>query len=230
MNIHQFIQVAGVIDQEEADLLVNAGVEFLGFPLRLPVNREDLSEEEAAKIIRNLPSEAHGVLICYLDSANEIIQFCDKLGTRMIQLHGEVAGDELRRVKSERDDIVILKSLVTGLHSRDELRQIISTTHRYVDGYITDTFDPETGASGATGLVHDWSLSRELVEASPRPVILAGGLHAGNVKAAIEAVGPAGVDAHTGLEGADGRKDRDKVKQFVEEAREGFRSVARYDS
>ena len=44
MRFHQFIQVAGVIDQEEADLLCGCGVRFLGFPLRLPVHREDLSE------------------------------------------------------------------------------------------------------------------------------------------------------------------------------------------
>ena len=47
MRFHQFIQVAGVIDQEEADLLCGCGVRFLGFPLRLPVHQEDLGEEDA---------------------------------------------------------------------------------------------------------------------------------------------------------------------------------------
>jgi phosphoribosylanthranilate isomerase len=53
-------------------------------------------------------------------------------------------------------------------------------------------------------------------------VILAGGLTADNVRAAIAAVRPAGVDAHTGVEGPDGRKDPALVRRFVAEARRGF--------
>ena len=45
INFNQFIQVAGVIDQQEADMLIGCGVNFLGFPLRLPVNKEDLTED-----------------------------------------------------------------------------------------------------------------------------------------------------------------------------------------
>jgi phosphoribosylanthranilate isomerase len=92
-----------------------------------------------------------------------------------------------------------------------------------VDAYITDTFDPETGASGATGKTHDWRVSRRVVGQSPRPVILAGGLTPANVRDAILAVRPAGVDAHTGLEDASGRKSGEKVKKFVGGAREAFR-------
>ncbi len=42
-NFKEFIQVAGVIDRREADLIINSGVNYLGFPLRLPVNKEDLT-------------------------------------------------------------------------------------------------------------------------------------------------------------------------------------------
>jgi phosphoribosylanthranilate isomerase len=61
------------------------------------------------------------------------------------------------------------------------------------------------------------------VELSPRPVILAGGLTPANVREAIAAVRPAGVDVHTGVEDASGRKDLAKVLAFVAEARAGFR-------
>jgi hypothetical protein len=54
MDIKDLIQVAGVIDQPEAELFVKSGVRYLGFPLRLPVHHEDLSEKEASTIIRNL--------------------------------------------------------------------------------------------------------------------------------------------------------------------------------
>ena len=59
------IQIAGVIDQAEADMLVRLGATLLGFPLRLTVHREDLSESAAAAIIRQLPPACPGVLITY---------------------------------------------------------------------------------------------------------------------------------------------------------------------
>jgi phosphoribosylanthranilate isomerase len=57
-------------------------------------------------------------------------------------------------------------------------------------------------------------------------VILAGGLTPANVRQAIAAVRPAGVDVHTGVEDATGRKSREKVLAFVAEATAGFRKGA----
>jgi len=105
------------------------------------------------------------------------------------------------------------------------LQEAVDRFAPLVDAFITDTFDPATGASGATGKTHDWTVSRRLVERSPKPVILAGGLTAGNVRDAIRTVRPAGVDVHTGVEGSDGRKRRDLVHTFVAEARAGFASL-----
>jgi phosphoribosylanthranilate isomerase len=112
-----------------------------------------------------------------------------------------------------------------GLHPIEKLLELVTHTTLYVDAYITDTFDPPTGASGATGKNHDWRVSRQLVRQSPRPVILAGGLNPGNVRDAILAVRPAGVDAHTGLEDVSGRKSEERVRKFVSEAQEAFRLI-----
>lgn len=92
----------------------------------------------------------------------------------------------------------------------------------YVDAFITDTFDPDTGASGATGKTHDWEISRRLVELSPKPVILAGGLNPENVAEAIDFVNPAGVDSHTGVENESGRKDADKIRLFMKNSLRAF--------
>ena len=220
------IQIAGVCDLKEARLLMDAGVRWLGFPLRLTVNKEDLSEEEAAAIIRVLPAGVHGVLITYLARADEILAFCGKLGARVVQLHGDVAVEELRAVKRRDPGLAVFKSLVVREGNEDALRRMVAETAPFVDAYITDTFNPATGQEGATGLVHDWSISRRLVENSPRPVILAGGLTADNVADAIFAVRPAGVDSHTGVEGPDGRKSADQVIRFVSEARLAFMKTA----
>jgi phosphoribosylanthranilate isomerase len=58
-------------------------------------------------------------------------------------------------------------------------------------------------------------------------VILAGGLTPENVRQAILAVKPAGVDTHTGVEDTCGKKDRDKVKRFVEQAHSAFALIHR---
>jgi phosphoribosylanthranilate isomerase len=223
MDFKDAIQVAGVIDQAEAELLVDCGVRYLGFPLRLPVHREDLSEREAAAIIRNLKPPARAVLITYLNQAGEIVEFCHALSASIVQLHGEIDPSELRRIKEREPNLTIIKSLVVGLHPIERLLDLVQRSAPSVDAYITDTFDPKTGACGATGKNHDWAVSRQLVRHSPRPVILAGGLTPGNVRDAILAVRPAGVDSHTGLEDASGRKSEEKVKRFVSEAQEAFR-------
>ena len=219
------IQIAGVIDAAEADMLQRCGVRYLGFPLRLPVHREDLSEKQAAAIIKSLAAPAFGVLITYLDRASEIAAFCDALGARIVQLHGEIERDELKRLKILDPNLTVIKSLVIGMRDDRALEAMLRELTPFVDAFITDTFDPNTGASGATGKTHDWRVSRRLVELADRPVILAGGLTPENVKRAILEVRPAGVDSHTGVEDTSGRKSREQVEKFLSEANEAFEIV-----
>ena len=219
------IQIAGVIDASEAQMLQQSGVRYLGFPLRLPVHREDLTEEAAAAIIKSLAPPVFGVLITYLDKANEIAAFSRALGARIVQLHGEIDRDELKRLKTLEPNLTVIKSLVIGMRDDKALEATLSELSPFVDAFITDTFDPKTGASGATGKTHDWSVSRRLVELADRPIILAGGLTPANVKRAILEVRPAGVDSHTGVEDSSGHKSREKVQEFLAEAYEAFELV-----
>ena len=223
-----FIQIAGVKDAAEARLLIECGVRYIGFPLRLTVHREGLSEEEAAAIIRSLQPPTQGVLITYLHDAIEISYFCQQLGTSIVQLHGAITRAELSRLKTLAPHLSVIKSLIVRGDNLAELEALVSELTPYVDAFITDTFDPATRACGATGKVHDWTISRKLAELSPRPVILAGGLNPANVQAAIRAVCPAGVDVHTGVEDRSGRKSRPLVEAFVAEARAGFRALAEH--
>lgn len=220
------VQAAGIIDEEEARLLMRCGVKYLGFPLRLGYHKEDLTEEYAAQIIKSLPPPFFGVLITYLDTAADIVDFCRYTGASIVQLHGDISREELIKVKELNSGLSVIKSLVVTGSNSEELTMLIKATHPYVDAYITDTFDPDTGAMGATGKTHDWQVSRNLVLTSPRPVILAGGLNPDNVKEAILQVKPAGVDVHTGIENSSGRKDFDLVRKFVEEAAAGFKLIA----
>jgi phosphoribosylanthranilate isomerase len=201
-------------------------VRYLGFPLRLPVNQEDLSEEATAELIAEFPPGVKGVLITYLDRAEGVIAFCRKLGVDMVQLHGPIAPEELAKIRTAWPALVVIKSLIVRGDNLDELKELIAESAPYVDAYITDSFDTQTGAEGATGKTHDWAIDRVLVEQSPKPVILAGGLDADNVREAILTVRPFGVDVHTGIEGADGRKDAALTRRFVAEAKAGFAAIA----
>ena len=216
------IQVAGIRDRAEAALIQECGIRYLGFPLRLPVNPEDLTEAEAAAIIHSFRPPVRGVLITYLGDADAIASFCRTLGARMVQLHGDISAVELARLRELDPGLTIIKSLVVGMHPMSLLERLVIELGPLVDGFLTDTYAPDTGAAGATGRTHDWGLSRRLVELSARPVILAGGLTPTNVGQAIAVVRPAGVDVHTGVENATGRKDRAKLLAFVAEASAAF--------
>jgi len=203
-------------------MLQQCGVRYLGFPLRLPVHREDLTEQDASAIIKSLTPPVFGVLITYLHEAAEIAGFCHALGARIVQLHGDIDRDELKRLKTLDPSLAVIKSLIVGMRDDKAPEATLSELSPFVDAFITDTFDPKTGASGATGKTHDWRVSRRLVELADRPVILAGGLTPENVKRAILEARPAGLDSHTGVENSAGRKSREKVQKFLSEANEAF--------
>ncbi|MEV7342670.1 phosphoribosylanthranilate isomerase [Streptomyces sp. NPDC093544] len=224
-TVNKLVQVAGIIDATEADMIIDEGADWIGFALRLPSGKDDIAEQDAANIIKGLRAPHAGVLISYLTDAEEISEFCRELGVVAVQLHGDVETEQLRRLKELRPDLFVLKSLVVKEDNVEELLKLVDSTHPFVDMYITDTFDPKTGAKGATGLTHDWNVSAELVRRSPKPLMMAGGLNPENVGDAIRAVRPAAVDAHTGLEGPDRRKDRAKVAKFIAEARRAFDEI-----
>jgi phosphoribosylanthranilate isomerase len=219
------VQVAGIIDLAEAELLVSCGVDWLGFPLRLSVHREDLSESEARAIIARLPSSARAILITYLAEAAAIRDLAQFLGVAAVQIHGDIDPGEIAKLRAASPRLFVVKSLVVRPDNSAELDAVVERSRPHVDAFITDSFDPATGATGATGRTHDWTESARIVASCGRPVILAGGLTPANVADAVASVRPAAVDVHTGVEGADGRKRRDLVVAFVAAARRAFRAI-----
>ncbi|MDA3844357.1 MAG: phosphoribosylanthranilate isomerase [Candidatus Kapabacteria bacterium] len=220
-----FIQIAGVHSLEEAQMLADLGVKYIGFPLRLDFNKEDISEEKASRIISILPDNVKPILITYEDRADEIINMCDMLNCSNVQIHGVILIDQLRKLRKKRKDIFIIKSLVVGRSSNEILYRNMRRYEPLVDAFITDTYDLVSGASGATGKTHDLNISADIVKLSSLPVILAGGLNKDNVKEAIIKVRPGGVDSHTGVEGIDGFKNPEKIQSFLSEAASGFDAI-----
>lgn len=225
------IQIAGVHDLDEAQMLARAGVDSVGLPLRLAHHPEDVTEAVAADIVRGLASAARAVLITYLTDPGAICEFCDALGVTDVQLHADMQPAALAELKARRPDLYVIKSVIVppapDRAAMQHLEAQVQALAPHCDAFLTDSFDPSTGATGATGKTHDWSVSSRLAELSPIPLILAGGLDADNVRRAVAEVRPAGVDAHTGVEAPDGRKSPRLVERFVREAKAGFEDLAR---
>ncbi len=107
--------------------------------------------------------------------------------------------------------------------SGPESVELALTYQPHVDWLILDSVTESVEGIGAAGVVHDWAVSRAIVEATSVPVILAGGLGPENVAEAIASVRPAGVDSltRTNRYDHDGSftKDLDAVRRFVTKAR-----------
>lgn len=226
LALRNTVQLAGVTDRAEAAMMADAGVDFIGFPLRLAVHEDDISEDKAQEIIKRIEPPPHAVLITYLSRSTDIASLCRTLTVSVVQLHGEISTEELIALRTLEPQLCVIKSLIVADGSEARLRLGVEELSPFVHAFITDTFDPVTGATGATGKTHDWSISRELVEHTDTPVWLAGGLTPENVGDAVDRVRPAGVDAHTGVEDARGRKDPDKVRRFVAEAKSAFERMS----
>jgi len=220
------IQIAGVKDLAEAQLLENLGVDFIGFPLRLGYHKPETSEDMARTIIARM--KARAVLITYETSPRELSDFCRFLGVSIVQLHGDITSGAVEQLRRERPDLMIIKSLIVRPEFGRDAQPLLATASGYepwVDAFITDTFDPRTTACGATGLTHDWEISRVLSQQLTKPLILAGGPNPTNVYRAIREVGPAAVDSHTGVEGSGGEKSSGLVRCFLNEARRAFKTT-----
>lgn len=212
------IQVAGVRDAADARAIVAAGVDWIGFPFGLDHHAEDLPLAEAAGIVQALPAGVRPVLITYVSEPAAVIALAESLGVTAVQLHGPMEPSAAARLRQLRPAWLLMKSIVVG---RDDVASAAGFAP-FVDAFLTDTYDPATGASGATGLTHDWSLSAALARQLARPLVLAGGLNPANVAAGIRAVGPWGVDVHTGVEDATGAKCPQRLARFVAAARRAW--------
>jgi len=139
----------------------------------------------------------------------------------VVHLARAVDGLGLDHVTRLRDDLAPIELMVTiPVRGPDA----VATARAFApvsDYLLLDSTDPRSGTVGATGLTHDWSVSRQIVAAVDTPVILAGGLGPDNVREAIDQVRPAGVDSETrtSTDADRRRKDAERVRRFIERAR-----------
>jgi phosphoribosylanthranilate isomerase len=131
---------------------------------------------------------------------------------------------DVAELKCRLPGAVIMRSIpVVG----DESVALARSYDGIADFLLLDSHRASDVQVGALGIVHDWSISRRIVEAVTVPIVLAGGLGPDNVADAIRVVRPAGVDSKTKTDRAGSHaKDIEQVRRFHEAARDAFRLLA----
>jgi phosphoribosylanthranilate isomerase len=215
------VQIYGITTPQDA-ATVNALIpDNVGVVLDEGFATWDSVDEAVAKAICSELTDVSLVALSLATDRDRILRTVDTLMPNVVHLAracGAITPDVLASLKEEIAPI----GLMLTVPVRDEG----SLTHAQelaaaADSLLLDSAHPHGAQIGATGLVHDWSLSRRIVASCSVPVILAGGLGPANVRDAIDAVRPFGVDSETNTSREDDRrrKDAQKVRLFIERAR-----------
>ena len=160
-----------------------------------------VSARRACEILRVLPPFVTSVGL-FVDAAEEEVwDVLAEVPLDLLQFHGREPAEYCRRFGKP------YVKAVTVQPGRDLQSYLGSYTD--ATGFLLDSFHP--AVAGGSGEVFDWNL---VPNGLGRPVILAGGLHAGNVAEAIRCVRPYAVDVSSGVESAKGIKDRGKLSEF----------------
>ena len=204
------VKVCGLMSGDDLAHAIRAGADAVGFVVEIVDSRHCLSAGEAALLIRRVPIYTKSVAVIAPQDVNDAVRLAGQTGADVLQLHGSLAPGDLAELKGR-----VPQKLVAAVAADAG----IGVARRYgmvADAVLLDSM--VDGKLGGTGKVHDWGSSAEIVKSLNVPVILAGGLHAGNVAQAIEMVRPYAVDVSSGTE-TDGRKDPEKINSFVLEVR-----------
>jgi phosphoribosylanthranilate isomerase len=187
------IKVCCIANIEEAKLAIEYGASALGLVGKMPSGPGVISDEEIRKIAAAVPPPIGTFLLTSETSARKIIEHHQRTQTNTIQIVDELVDGTYTDL---RQNLPVIK-LVQVIHVKNE-RSIEDALRvaKYVDALLLDSGNPDLKIKelGGTGRVHNWKLSRQIVEQSPIPVFLAGGLTPKNVQEAITQVQPFGLD------------------------------------
>lgn len=207
-----FVKICCIASIEEARLAVSAGASAIGLVSAMPSGPGPISEELIAMIAARVPAPTETFLLTALRDAEAIAEQHRRCGTTALQLVDHVPEPELKRLRKLVPGVRLVQVIhVVGPESVDEA----GAAAALVDTLLLDSGNPRLAVKelGGTGRVHDWTHSRRICETANVPVLLAGGLNPGNVRAAMERVRPAGLDVCSGLR-SDGRLDAGKLREF----------------
>ena len=195
------IKICGITNIEDGLSAAEAGADALGFVFH-PASPRYVEPGKVEEIIRMIPPSICTVGVFVNLAAAQVLQIAERCGLDYIQLHGSETADYCRQFPRER----LIKAL--SIQSEEELAVLNDYP---VSAYLVDARDPVR--FGGTGKTCDWTLAGKV--AARHPLILAGGLGAENVLAALEAVHPLAVDVSSGVERKPGKKDYEQMRSLI---------------
>lgn len=198
------VKICGITNLEDAVNAVESGADFLGFNFYAGSPRY-IKPSAARTIIDQLPQSVVTVGVFVNEQLERILEIAAEAGVLMLQLHGDESPEYCATLSGKG------RNVIKAFNTRNEFSLDVVKQY-YVPLILIDAAAPD--ARGGTGMLSDWSVARSARKAFLL-VFLAGGLSAENVASAIAAVEPYAVDACSALEQSPGKKDHEKVRQFV---------------
>ncbi len=210
---------------EEARLAIDAGADAIGLVSAMPSGPGPIPDGLIATIADLVPPPVATFLLTCRTAPDDVVEHVLMCRTGVVQLVDTVPEATYRAL---RDRCPAVK-IVQAIHVADEsaLGQA-SRCAPFVDALLLDSGRPGAAVRelGGTGRVHDWALSRCIVQAGAVPVLVAGGLRPDNVAAAMATTAPFGVDVCSGVR-TDGALDPVKLTAFVAAVADQDRAGAR---
>lgn len=208
------LKVCCISSRDEARLAIRLGADALGLVGPMPSGPGVVADELAAQIVRTTPPPVATFMLTSETTTGGIIAHHGRVGASTIQLVDAVLPGTYAQLHRALPSV----KLVQVIHVLDEanVAEALLAVANGADALLLDSGNPTLAVKelGGTGRVHNWLISRQIVEQSPVPVFLAGGLSSGNAREAIDAVQPFGVDICSGVR-TNGQLDEHKLTAFI---------------
>jgi len=206
------VKICCIATEQEAADAVSFGASAIGLVGKMPSGPGPIPDEEIFAIAKTVPPPIGTFLLTSEQTSHGILEHHFRTLTNTIQIVDELPERDYANIRAVAANIKLVQVIhVTGEESVDEACELAE----HVDAILLDSGNPKLAVKelGGTGRQHDWRLSRRIIETCGKPVFLAGGLNADNVREAIDTVQPFGLDLCSGVR-TDGKLDLRKLEQF----------------
>jgi phosphoribosylanthranilate isomerase len=209
------IKICCISSRAEAALAIEAGADALGLVAKMPSGPGTISDALINDIISAVPPPISTFLLTNETTAESISAHIRGTHPSVVQAVNHLDPNQWQLLRQLEPSVHFVQ--VIHVEGPDALN-LIPVYSPHIDTFLLDSGRPSAAIPelGGTGRRHDWSISVEFVNASPKPVFLAGGLNAGNVAEAISQVRPFGIDLCSGVR-TNGHLDVAKLKAFIQE-------------
>jgi phosphoribosylanthranilate isomerase len=217
------VKICGITNSEDAHSAAQAGADFIGVIVEIEGSPRSVSKETAQHVITSVSTPS---VLLLEKRPSEVINIANDLTPYAIQLIGNIACTAIEHLKA-RIPCNIWKTLQIPQRESDQVS--VAEINREIEGYraagvdviVLDTLVKHRGSikKGGTGQTCDWRMAHGIVASASLPVFLAGGITPLNVREAVMAVCPQGIDTSSGVELKPGKKDPDKILQLIQTVR-----------